>query len=55
MNEKSTQELENVLGSTHISNYNAYCEEHKESMKMGKDDFIIYMKKLFQEKRLTQW
>jgi hypothetical protein len=54
MNEKSTQELENVLGSTHISNYNAYCEEHKESMKMGKDDFIIYMKKLFQEKRLTQ-
>lgn len=54
MNEKNTWELENVLGSTHIKNYSAYCAENKDSMMLGKDDFIIYMKKLFQEKKLTQ-
>lgn len=54
MSEKNTRDLENVLGSTHIKNYSAYCAENKDSMIMGKDDFIIYMKKLFQEKKLTQ-
>ena len=54
MNKKSTEELENVLGSTHIRNFNAYCEENKESLITGKEDFIIYMKNLFQEKKVTQ-
>ncbi len=54
MSEKNTRDLENVLGSTHIKNYSVYCAENKDSLIMGKDDFIIYMKKLFQEKKLTQ-
>lgn len=54
MNEKNTQDLENVLKSTHLKEFDSYCKDHEESMIMGKDSFIKYMKTLFQEKKLTQ-
>lgn len=54
MKEKSTQELEKVLGSTHMKNFQAYCEENKESMMTGEGDFILYMKNLLQQKKMTQ-
>ena len=54
MNEKNTQGLENILKSTHIKNFNDYCEENKESMITGEESFIVYMKSLLQEKKITQ-
>ena len=30
MDEKSTKELENVLGSTHLKDFDTYCKENKE-------------------------
>ena len=54
MNEKNTQELENVLSGTHIRDFNTYCEQNKESMLTGEEDFIVYMKDLLQRKKLTQ-
>ena len=32
MKEKNTRDLELVLGSTHIKNFNAYCEENADSL-----------------------
>ena len=40
MNEKRTQDLEKVLGSTHISKFEAYCRENKDSMN-DEDAFSI--------------
>ena len=54
MKEKNTQDLEKVLGSTHMKNFHTYCEENKESMMTGEGDFILYMKNLLQEKKITQ-
>lgn len=53
MNEKSTQDLENVLGSTHISKFEAYCRENKDSMN-DEDAFSIYVKELILQKGFTQ-
>lgn len=52
MGEKNTDELEKVLQSTHIKNFNAYCRENAECLNEG--DFTVYMKNIFSEKRLTQ-
>ena len=42
MSEKNTQELEDVLGKTHISEFNHYCKNNKESMGEGQSIFDIY-------------
>ncbi len=52
MCEKITEELENVLGSTHIENFDAYCKDNSNSML--EDAFIVYMRDIFKEKKLTQ-
>jgi hypothetical protein len=52
MNEKSTDELEKVLRSTHIKNFDAYCRDNSKSL--IDDAFIVYMKNIFKEKNLTQ-
>lgn len=44
MSEKSTKELADILGKTHLSEFDQYCKDHKESMKAGKDMFSIYIK-----------
>lgn len=52
MGEKNTEELERVLQSTHIKNFDAYCRENAESL--TDSDFSVYMKNIFREKKLTQ-
>lgn len=52
MSEKDTGELENVLGSTHIKDFDSYCGDHLKSQIDG--DFSVYMKNILREKKLTQ-
>ena len=52
MGEKNTDELEKVLQSTHIKNFDAYCREHVGSPMY--EEFPVYMKNIFNEKNLTQ-
>ena len=54
MSEKSTKELADILGKTHLSEFDQYCQDHKESMKAGKDMFSIYIKNILSEKGMTQ-
>lgn len=51
MSEKSTKELADILGKTHLSEFDQYCKDHKESMKAGKDMFFHLYKKYFERKR----
>lgn len=54
MNEKSTVELEQILGSTHVKGFTSYCKENKESVSADDKVFIEYFKSLFKEKGITQ-
>jgi hypothetical protein len=52
MKEKNTEELENVLGNTHLNHFDSYCKEY--SPCLMEDAFTVYMKNLISEKKLTQ-
>ena len=52
MGEKNTDELEKVLQSTHIRDFDSYCRENTGSPADGV--FAVYMKDIFSEKNLTQ-
>lgn len=54
MNEKSTIELEQILGSTHPKDFAAYCKENKDSVTGDEKAFVEYFKSLFKEKGITQ-
>ena len=54
MNEKKTEELENILGSIHVSDFEEFCRENKESLINEQNEFGIYMKELFRKKGITQ-
>jgi len=54
MNEKSTTELEKILGSTHPKDFDTYCAENKESVNDDEYAFVEYFKSLFKEKGVTQ-
>ena len=54
MEEKSTTELEQVLGSIHLKDFHRYCEENKESMNADGKMIGEYFKILFKEKGITQ-
>lgn len=54
MNEKKTSELENVLGSTHLNDFDTYCKENKESLVLDEDAFSVYFKDIFKKKGITQ-
>ena len=54
MSKKSTKELENALGSTHVSEFEKFYHENKENMNMDADSFSVYIKNLLREKGLTQ-
>lgn len=53
MNEKNTEELNNVLGKTHLSGYEKYCKENKESMISEASSFQTYVKNILCEKKIT--
>lgn len=54
MNEKSTIELNRILGSTHAKNFDTYCKENRESLLTDEKAFSEYFKSLFKEKGITQ-
>ncbi|MDD6481862.1 MAG: hypothetical protein PUF65_06315 [Lachnospiraceae bacterium] len=54
MNEKNTEELTEVLGKTHISGFDRYCSENRESMNTSEEAFSLYMKELLAEKKIKQ-
>lgn len=54
MDEKSTGELTEILGKTHLSEFEKYCRENKDSMHDGTSDFFVYMKDLLKKRAITQ-
>ena len=54
MNEKNTKELTEVLGRTHLSEFDKYCRENKESLNTDENAFSEYIKKLLKARKLTQ-
>ena len=52
MSEKKTEDLEKMLGSTHIKDFDSYCKEI--SGNPEGETFSAYMKTIFKEKNLTQ-
>lgn len=54
MEEKKTTELENILGNTHISGFESYCEKNKHSMIETEDAFCVYIKDILHQKRIKQ-
>lgn len=54
MQEKETKELEKVLGKTHLSDYDAYVEENRESMLSDSNSFSTYVKELMSQKGISQ-
>ena len=54
MSKKSTKELENALGSTHVSDFEKFYHENRDDMNMEMDSFSVYIKDLLRAKGLTQ-
>ena len=54
MSEISTKELTDILGKTHLSDFEKYCKDNKSSMNPDADSFSIYIKNLLVKKRITQ-
>ncbi|MDD6066319.1 MAG: hypothetical protein PUD04_07115 [Firmicutes bacterium] len=54
MNEKNTKELTEVLGKTHLSEFEKFCKENKESLNPEKNAFSEYIKIQLKKKNLTQ-
>ena len=54
MSEKKTQELEHVLKSTHVKNFDSYCKNNAKDLMDSEDAFPVYMKDIFREKNITQ-
>ena len=54
MNEKSTKELADVLGKTHISDFDKYLRENRQNLVCDSDAFSVYIKELLAQKGLTQ-
>ena len=54
MNEKNTDELKNILGKTHLSEFEKYVRNNKESTHSSEESFYIYIKDLLAEKGIKQ-
>lgn len=54
MSEKNTKELAEVLGRTHLSEFDKYCNDNKQSMNMDKDSFFVYIKDILCQKKIKQ-
>lgn len=54
MQEKETWELEKVLGKTHLSDFDTYMKENKDSMLSDSNSFSTYVKSLLGEKGISQ-
>lgn len=54
MGEKSTKELTDILKKTHISRFEKYCRENRDSIINPETEFSVYMKNIFRSNGLTQ-
>ncbi len=54
MQEKDTNELENTLGKTHLSDYDKYLKNNKDSMLSESNSFSTYVKELMNKKGIKQ-
>ena len=54
MKKKNTKELVDILGKTHISEFDKFCKEQKDSMDPDEHAFSEYIKGLLKEKKMTQ-
>lgn len=54
MSEKNTNELKEILGKTHLSEFEKYCKDNKESMNDKEEAFSIYIKDLLAIKGMMQ-
>ena len=54
MGEKSTRDLEEVLGRTHLSEFDQYCRDSRESMHGESSSFSTYIKNILAGKHMTQ-
>lgn len=54
MSEKSTRELENILGSTHAKNFGKFHGNNQESFIDEENAFSTYVKDLMKAKKFTQ-
>ena len=54
MQEKDTNELENTLGKTHLSDYDKYLKNNKDSMLSESNSFSTYVKELINKKGIKQ-
>ena len=52
MHKKSTEELEKILGSTHVAEINEYLSENSESIVNSDRPFTDYMRSIIKEKGL---
>ena len=54
MQEKETKELEKVLGKTHLSDYDSFVEDNRDSMLSASNSFSTYVKGLMSQKGISQ-
>lgn len=54
MSEKKTKELVDILGKTHISEFDKYCKEQKDSILPEEQAFGRYIKGVLKERKITQ-
>ena len=54
MNEKKTEELQKILGSTHISQFDSYLQTQQESLLSKSSDFYAYVRELLAAKEIKQ-
>jgi len=54
MEEKRTDELDNILKKSSISDFDKFCKNNKDSMNTDSEAFSIYVKELIVAKGLTQ-
>jgi hypothetical protein len=54
MNEKKTEDLEKVLGNTHVDDFEGYISENEDSIITSEEDFYIYIKDLLHQKNISQ-
>lgn len=54
MKEKNTQQLNQILSKTHISDFKNYEKENKESLIEERESFYVYFKDLLNKNHLTQ-
>lgn len=54
LNEKSTEELENILGDIHSKDFGKFYENNKRNLHAEKEAFTIYFKNLLDQKKISQ-